>query len=130
MNWLSRFAEPIYALFRIVVGLLFAPHGAQKLFGVLLPPDYPAHETRMWSQEWCGGVIELVAGLLIAIGFQTRCAAFVASGTMAVAYFQFHQPQGALPVQNGGEMAVLYCFAFLFIAAKGSGIWSVSGKDK
>jgi putative oxidoreductase len=129
MNWLSRFAEPSYALFRIVFGLLFAPHGAMKLFGVLLPPDYPAHETKMWSQEWVGGVIELVCGLAIAIGFQTRSAAFLASGTMAVAYFQFHQPRGALPTQNGGEMAVLYCFAFLFIAAKGSGMWSVS-KDK
>jgi putative oxidoreductase len=131
MNRLSRWEPQIYAAFRIVMGLLLAPHGAQKLFGVLLPPDYPASgRPEFPSQMWLGGVIELLCGLAVAVGFQTRWAAFLASGTMAVAYFQFHQRNAFLPAQNGGELAVAYCFAFLLIAAKGSGMCSVSGEGK
>ena len=131
MNWLSRFEAPIYAALRIVVGLMFAAHGVQKLFGVLPHHKYGAMKAEFGTQTWFGGVIELVCGLAMALGFKTRWAGFLASGTMAVAYWQFHQPNGGLPVQNDGELAVVYCFLFLFIAAKGSGIWSMSGaKDK
>ena len=121
---LGRFAEPVYALFRIVLGAMFAMHGAQKLLGMFGgaqggTPAFP-------SQMWFGGVIELVGGLLILIGLVAGCAGFVCSGQMAVAYFQFHSNKDAvLPIQNHGEAAVLYCFAFLLIASKGSGVWSV-----
>jgi putative oxidoreductase len=125
-RWLGRFAEPLYAVFRIVVGALFLQHGLQKHFGILLDPTKPAHGTAHFpSQSWFGGTIELVTGALMALGLWTGCAAFLASGTMAVAYWQFHHPRGGLPIQNGGELAVVYCFAFLYMAAKGSGVWSV-----
>jgi putative oxidoreductase len=113
-----------YALLRIVTGLLFAFHGAQKIFG-LFGADQPAFGT----QIWIGGVIELVGGSLIALGFHTAAAAFLASGTMAVAYFQFHWKfqLGAafFPAVNKGEPAVVYCFLFLYMACRGSGIWSL-----
>ena len=134
MNKVTRWAEPIYAVFRIVVGLLFASHGAQKLFG-MFPLADPTHGSAgpvpFPSQAWIGGAIELVCGLAIAVGFQTRWAAFLASGTMAVAYWQFHHRWDyPLPSQNDGELAVIYCFAFLYIAARGSGEWLVSWKGK
>ena len=118
-------AEAAYALLRIVSGAMFAFHGVQKLFGVLTD-----HAPRIFTQIWVGGVIELVAGLLIAVGLCTSCAAFVASGTMAVAYVQFHWKLqlGArfFPAINQGELALLYSFLFLFIACRGSGKWSLS----
>ncbi len=120
---LSPFTERAYALLRIVSGSMFAFHGLQKVFGVL------GQTQPVGTQMWFGGVIELVAGLAIAIGLFTRCAAFLASGTMAVAYFQFHwRFQGGsqlLPGINKGELAVLYAWLFLFIACRGSGPWSV-----
>ena len=104
---------------RIVAGFLFAFHGPQILFGIL--SDFPP--ARMGSQTWFGGLIELICGLLVMAGFQTRWAAFLASGTMAVAYFQFHWKLqfGAefFPAINKGELAALYCFVFLFIACRG-----------
>ena len=113
-----------YAALRIVSGLLFAFHGMQKIFGIL-----SQHQTTLGSQVWFGGLIELVGGAAVALGLFTRCAAFVASGTMAVAYFQFHwKLQGGpliLPGMNGGELAVLYCWLFLVFACKGAGPWSV-----
>jgi putative oxidoreductase len=125
---LSPFADRIYAALRIISGLMFAFHGMQKIFGVLAQHPQP----KVGSQGWIGGLIELGAGVLIALGLFTRCAAFVASGTMAVAYFQFHMTfgsaSGMIPVSNGGELAVLYCWLFLFIAAKGAGEWSVDAK--
>lgn len=118
--------EPVYAALRIVAGLLFAFHGLQKVFGVLSDFQPP-----VGSQLWIGGVIELVAGLLIAFGFLTVWAAFLASGTMAVAYAQFHWKfafnSAFFPVINKGELAVLYAFVFLFIACKGAGIASLDG---
>lgn len=117
---LGRFAPQFYALLRIVAGLLFACHGAQKLLGVLGGQQVP-----MFSQFWMAGVIELVGGILIAIGLLTSLAAFIASGEMAAAYFIAHAPQGPIPIQNGGELAVLYCFVFLYIAARGAGPWGV-----
>ncbi|QIL75729.1 MULTISPECIES: DoxX family protein [Hymenobacter] len=121
MDSLARFAPHIYALLRIVVGLLFAMHGSQKLLG--FPGDKPPVEIA--SLMGLAGIIELVGGLLIAFGFLTRIAAFIASGTMAVAYFMAHAPQASLPIINQGELAVVYCFLFLYIAAQGSGPWSL-----
>jgi len=115
------------ALLRIVSGAMFAFHGAQKILGVLSPPE---HHPAMFSQLWFGGIIELVGGALIAIGLFTRPAALLASGTMAVAYFQFHWKLAMdgwkfLPGVNGGEPAVLYCFVFLVFALSGAGALSV-----
>lgn len=110
----------VYVALRMISGLLFAFHGAQKVFGVLTD-----HVTEVMTQMWIGGVIELATGLMIAVGFKTRWAAFLASGTMAVAYFQFHwkfqMDANFFPAINGGELAVVYCFLFLFIACKGNG---------
>jgi putative oxidoreductase len=124
---LSRFEPTAYAVFRIVVGFLFLWHGLSKLTG-FLGPQMPTG-----SQMWIGGVIELVCGALVMLGLFTRYAAFLASGTMAVAYFQFHwklhvADYAFLPVVNQGEAAVLYCFAFLFIACRGPGALSLDGK--
>ena len=121
---LSPRAEAAYAVLRIVTGLLFAFHGLQKVFGVLTE-----FQPAAGSQLWIGGVIELVAGLLIAVGLATVWAAFLASGTMAVAYIQFHW-KGAFdanffPGINKGELAVVYAFLFLYIACKGAGIASI-----
>jgi putative oxidoreductase len=119
MGILGRYAEPIYAIFRIVFGLLFASHGAQKIFGVLGGQKVTA------PLPLVAGWIELATGLLIAIGLFAGIAAFIASGEMAVAYFLAHAPHGFWPLVNHGEAAVLYCFAFLYMAAHGSGVWSV-----
>ncbi|MCR5888896.1 DoxX family protein [Hymenobacter sp. J193] len=121
MSSLSRYAPYIYALLRIVVGLLFAFHGSQKLLG--FPGDKPPVE--LASMMGVAGIIELVGGLLVALGLFTRPAAFLSSGLMAVAYFMAHAPQGALPLVNQGEMAVLYCFVFLYIFFQGPGPWSL-----
>ncbi len=122
---LGRFAPQLYALMRIVVGLLFACHGAQKLFGVL-----GGQQVVLASMFGAAGIIELVGGLLIAIGFLTGTAAFIASGEMAYAYFTAHAPRGAFPIQNGGELSVLYCFVFFYIAARGAGIWGVDKRTR
>jgi putative oxidoreductase len=108
-----------YAALRIVAGFMFLFHGLQKIFGVLTTKA----PVELFSQKWFGGVIELVGGVLIMVGLLTRPAAFLAAGTMAVAYFQFHMIEKGqlLPIQNGGELAVLNCFAFLFIFARGAG---------
>lgn len=121
-GFLGRFEPQIYAILRIVVGFLFLLHGTQKLFG--LPPSNKPGGS-LSAMMAAAGVIELVAGLLVLFGLFASIAAFIASGQMAVAYFMAHQPQGALPIQNNGETAVLFCFIFLYIAARGSGIWSI-----
>src|SRR5688572_14027717 len=113
-RFLGRYAEIAYALLRVVAGLLFAVHGAQKVFGVLGGTKMP-----LASMAGLAGVIELVAGLLIAIGLFASWAAFIASGEMAVAYFMVHAGQGFWPHLNKGELAVLYCFIFLYIACRG-----------
>jgi putative oxidoreductase len=119
-RFIGRYAPHLYAVLRIVAGLMFAMHGTQKLLGWPGGTE-PVGDTVMKL----GGVIELVTGLLIAIGFLTGFAAFIASGEMAVAYFWKHAPNGFWPIANQGELAALYCFVFLFMAAHGSGIWSV-----
>jgi putative oxidoreductase len=118
---LGRHADRVYAIFRIVVGFLFACHGAQKLFGA-----FGAQQPPLASLAGLAGIIEFFGGILVMIGLFTSWAAFLASGTMAVAYFMVHQPQGTWPIENKGEMAVLFCFAFLYIAARGAGPWSVA----
>ena len=124
---LSPLTETVYAALRIVAGLLFACHGLQKIFGLLTEQQPP-----VGSQLWFGGLIELVAGLLIAVGLFTVWAAFLASGTMAVAYIQFHWKlafdAGFFPVVNKGELAVIYAFLFLFIACRGAGKASLDGR--
>jgi putative oxidoreductase len=117
---LGRFAPQTYAVLRIVAGLLFACHGAQKLFGA-----FGGHKVPIASQLGAAGVIELVCGLLIAIGLLTSIAAIIASGEMAAAYFIMHAPRGTLPIRNAGELAVVYCFLFLYIASRGAGPWGV-----
>ncbi|MBX3298364.1 MAG: DoxX family protein [Acidobacteria bacterium] len=118
---LGRYANYVYSIFRIVIGFCFMLHGTQKMFG--WPPSEKAAE--LAGLVLAAAIIELVGGFLIMIGFFASIAAFIASGTMAVAYFMVHQPKGALPIMNGGELAAVYAFAFLYIAAKGSGLWSV-----
>ncbi|MEO8678742.1 MAG: DoxX family protein [Vicinamibacterales bacterium] len=119
-KWLGPHKASIYALLRIVAGLAFAEHGAQKLFGVLGGTAQP-----LLSQFGVAGIVEFVGGIMIAIGLFASPVAFIASGQMAVAFFQQHFPQGFWPIQNGGELAVLYCFLWLYVAAVGSGKWSV-----
>ena len=113
-------------LLRVVAGLMFFQAGSVKIldwFGGV-PAQFGGHPA-MLSQIWIGGMLELVGGAAILLGFLTRPVAFILSGEMAVAYFQFHQPNGFWPVQNHGEPAVLFCFIFLFFAAYGAGTWSL-----
>jgi putative oxidoreductase len=124
-KWLGPYAPYLYALLRIVAGLAFAQHGAQKLFGLL-----GGTAVELTSQRGLAGVIEFVGGFLIAIGLFTSPVAFLASGQMAVAYFQAHMPRGFWPIMNGGELAMLYCFIFLYFAAVGSGKLSIDSIRK
>ena len=113
-------------LLRVVAGLIFLQAGGVKLldwFGGV-PAGFGGHP-KFPSQIWIAGCLELVGGALILIGLLTRPVAFILSGEMAVAYFQFHQPRGTWPIQNHGEAAVLFCFIFLFFAAYGGGPWSI-----
>ena len=119
MGFLSRYAEQLYAVLRIVSGFMFALHGVQKVFGAL--GGTKATAPLFMAAGW----IELVGGILILVGAFVPIVAFVCSGEMAVAYFMVHQPQGFWPVMNQGELAALYCFLFLYMAARGAGIWSV-----
>ena len=120
-NLLQPRSDAIYALFRFFAGLLFVFHGTQKLFG--FPGDKaPA---ALWTLGFLAGVIETFGGLMIAFGVYAAPAAFLASGTMAVAYFLRHADDGFLPIINRGELAVLYCFGFLLIAATGSGRYAL-----
>ena len=123
---LGRFAPHLYVLLRLVAGLLFACHGAQKLFGLFGGVGGPpGAAVPLFSLMGLAGLIELVGGLLIASGVLARYAAFVASGEMACAYFMGHFPHGFWPIRNDGELAVLYCFLFLSIAAHGAGVWGL-----
>ena len=127
MAWaVSKYAPYLYVLMRVVAGLLFACRGAQKLFGVFGGiGGQPGTSMPLFSLMGLAGGIELVGGLLIALGVLTSLVAFIASGEMAFAYFMQHFPRGFWPIQNGGELAVLYCFLFLYIAANGVGLWGV-----
>ncbi len=112
------------ALLRIMAGLLFLEHGLTKFFG--FPGPQPAG-FMLISLSGLSAAIEAVGGILLVLGLFTRIAAFIMSGEMAVAYFMAHAPRGFFPYLNGGELAVLYCFAFLLLAAAGGGAWSLDG---
>lgn len=130
--FMKPFSAQAYAALRIVTGFLFSLHGAQKLIGWPAPMPMEAPPFIVWI----AGPIELIGGLLVMIGLQTRWAAFLSSGLMAAAYFMAHAFSkvgemgfvGLSPTNNGGELAVLYCFLFLYIAGRGAGIWSVDGE--
>jgi putative oxidoreductase len=120
-QFMSRFGAETYSLMRIVAGVLYLFHGAQKLFGfpIPMPAGAPA-----WI-VYAAGPIEFFGGLLIAVGLFTRWAAFLCAGQMAAAYWLAHGTKALFPIVNQGELAALYCFIFLFISANGPGIWSV-----
>jgi len=119
---LDQHRSTALGIFRIVIGLLWALHGTVKLFN-WPPGNNGAVPFAAWPLWWAG-VIELVVGVLVALGVFTRIAALIGAGTMAYAYFTVHQPKGLLPIQNGGEPAVLFCFAFLLLAFAGAGAFA------
>jgi putative oxidoreductase len=118
-SWTPR----ILGVLRIVVGLLFVQHGTAKLLGV--PHVAMFDDLQLFSLIGVAGILELVGGILIIIGLFTRPTAFILSGEMAVAYFMAHAPAGTLPILNSGELAVIYCFVFLYLAFAGAGAFSV-----
>lgn len=125
-RFLGRYSDVFFALMRVVFGFLFACHGAQKLFGVLgsqMPKPLP-------PLLMAAGIIEFFGGLLIGVGLLGGTIAFIAAGEMACAYFMAHAPHGFWPIINKGEPAVMYCFAFLYIASRGSGRFSIDGLIK
>ena len=113
----------VLSIVRIVTGAVFITFGTMKLFGV--PPLPPEVTIPIWSQAWIGGVLEVVGGILIVLGLLTRPTAFILSGEMAVAYWQFHAPQSPWPSVNMGTPAILYCFLYLYMAFAGGGPWSL-----
>jgi putative oxidoreductase len=119
MKFLSGLAPYAFAALRVVAGFLFLCHGAQKLFGA-----FGGHRTHL-PLLLAAALIEFAGGILIILGLLTRFAALITSGEMAVGYFMQHAPNGFLPIQNGGELAVIYCFVFLFIACHGAGKFAV-----
>jgi putative oxidoreductase len=123
-TFMRSYEQQTYALLRIVTGFCFLWHGSQKVLGFPgeLPPGIPPFIL------WVSGPIELAGGILVMIGLATRWAAFLASGLMAFAYWMAHGTKALLPFQNGGELAVIYCFVFLYISARGAGIWSLDGR--
>lgn len=121
MKFLDSYSDYCYAAFRIVTGFLFLCHGTQKLIGLPVEFPYPLN-----TMSTSAAVIEIIAGALVIVGFYSRYAAFIASGTMAVAYWMVHGLNHPFPIGNGGEISALYCFSFLYIAANGPGIWSIN----
>ena len=119
MNSLKRFADPVYCIMRLIVGIMFACHGAQKVFGMFGGKVAGEMPMRVF------GCFELVCGILVALGLLTWLGALLGSGIMAIAYFKAHFPSNFLPIVNHGELAVVYCFLFLFIFFYGPGRWSV-----
>ena len=128
MKVLQKYADHAYFLMRVVTGIMFAFHGTQKLFGI-----FSAFQPPVGSQLWIGGIIELVGGLAVMLGFQTRLAAFLCSGMMLVAYVQFHWkfqfgPE-FFPAINKGELAALYCVVFFLVACRGGIKWCLDKAD-
>ncbi len=135
MNFLNRFADPIYCIMRFIIGLVFACHGGQKLLG------FPGGQGGAEGLMLVGGIVELVGGFMIALGLLTRLAAFISAGEMAVAYFTVHAAGKAIghaptsteqffPILNKGELAVVLCWVFLFIVFYGPGRWSIDALFK
>jgi putative oxidoreductase len=119
---IASWSPRMLSVLRIMTGLLFLEHGTQKLLG-FPPPANPG--PALFSLLGLQGILELVGGILILIGFLTRPVAFVLAGDMAVAYFMAHAPRGFFPVLNGGQLAILFCFVFLFLFVAGGGVWSL-----
>jgi putative oxidoreductase len=117
-NWTPR----LLSLLRIAAAFLFIEHGLQKWLAFPAPRNSP---TVLWSLSGAAGLLELLGGALLLVGLHTRSVAFVLSGLMAFAYFIAHAPRGFWPILNGGELAALYCFVFLYLAAAGGGPWSI-----
>ncbi len=126
MNVLDTYRPQIFALARMAVGLLFAMHGGQKLFGLFGGASAAMPAPLLYA----AGGIELVGGILVCVGLFTRYAAFLCSGTMMVAYFLAHQSQGLLPIQNRGELAALYSWIFLLLAVAGDGKWALGSRAR
>lgn len=120
---LSAWSPRILSILRIMAGLLFLQHGTAKYLSVPMMPNFA--NLQMMSPSGIAGVIELVAGALLVLGLFTRPAAFISSGTMAVAYFMAHAPRNFYPILNGGELAALFCFVFLYLIFAGGGSWSL-----
>ena len=114
----------LHSLLRIVTGLVLLDHGTGKILGF---PDLSAMKPMLGALFYVTGIIELVGGVLILIGFLTRPAAFILAGFTAVAYFMAHFPRGFFPALNGGDAAILFCFIFLYLAFAGPGAWSLDG---
>jgi putative oxidoreductase len=122
-SFCSRWSSRILSVLRIITAFLFMQHGAQKLFGFLAPPQ--AVSPPLVSLIGLAGVLEFFGGLLLLLGLFTRPVAFILSGEMAVAYFMVHAPKGFWPFKNGGDLAVILSFVFLYLALAGGGAWSV-----
>jgi putative oxidoreductase len=121
---LARWSSELLSIFRIMAAFTFLQHGTQKMFG------FPAEQRvpyEVFTRNGAAGLLEVFGGLLLLFGLFTRPVAFVMSGLMAFAYFLVHAPQGFWPLPNGGDLAVVYCFAFLYMAAAGGGKWSLDG---
>ncbi len=125
MSFLDRYGSQILGITRIIVGLLFMEHGLMKLVGFPAPMGGGGPLPPLML---VGGIIEVVGGGLVAIGFFSRFAAFICSGMMAVAYFMAHFPRGIYPALNGGDAAILFCFIFLYLAAAGPGAFAINKK--
>ena len=122
-GFLETWAPRIRSVFRIVLGLLFIEHGSAKLLHF---PEVASFDSlQLFSLVGLSGVLELVGGVLLLLGLFTRATAFILSGEMAVAYFMVHAPRGFFPLLTGGEAAVFYCFAFLYLSVAGGGAWSL-----
>jgi putative oxidoreductase len=124
-RWIGKYLGRSYVLMRVVFGVLFACHGAQKLFGLFGGKGFPSESLMIVA-----GIIEFLCGILVALGLWAGYAAFIASGQMAMAYFMRHSPEGFWPIVNNGELAVLYCFAFFYIASQGAGPLSIDALIK
>jgi putative oxidoreductase len=124
----ATWSPRLLSILRIMSGLLFMQHGTAKLLGI--PQMEMFAKLQPFSLSWIAGVLELVGGALLVIGLFTRPVAFVMSGLMAFAYFIAHAPRGFYPILNAGELAALYCFVFLYLAAAGGGSWSVDALRK
>jgi len=121
----SRWADYALAFFRIVAGVVFISVGTMKVFGY--PPMPPGNSVEVWSQMWIGGLMETVGGIMIVLGLFTRPVAFILSGEMAVAYFQFHAPMSIFPTTNQGMPAILYSLWYFYLVFAGPGAWSLDG---
>ena len=126
MDRVSKYTPELLSIVRLMVGLLFLEHGTSKLFDFPHGPVQPAMGSLIWFQ----GIIELVGGVLFAVGFLTRPVAFILAGDMAVAYFMAHASKGFFPMLNGGDAAILYCFIFLLYFVVGPGRWAADGSMK